>query len=162
MVEVHDLDRAGKMAVGKIPDPVRTIAHDNPDRGPVPAPVVGLRINAETEVFGSLDRANIRGGTLIAHRPALIVDTGLCKHAAQFAFSGARWLACRSTRAAFGLGLDYKNLGPIHLHILMWDGSASHRWQAELFGTPEVLLLSVLDVGSNRFGGPLDGLGGHL
>src|ERR1700677_193684 len=117
MVEIHDLNRAGEMPVGKIPDPVRAIAHDDSDSGPVPASVVGLRIDPEPEVFRRLDSADIRGGTLLAHRPALIIDTGLRKHAAQFAFSGARRLAWRSTRAAFGLGLDYKNLRSIHLHV---------------------------------------------
>src|SRR5712675_1363886 len=102
MVEIHDLNRAGKMLVGEIPDPVRAIAHDNSDRGSVPSPVVGLRIDPESEVFRRLDRADIRGGTFIADRPALIIDTGLCKHTAEFAFSGACRLAWRSTRAALG------------------------------------------------------------
>src|ERR1700742_2609732 len=106
MVEIDDLNRAGKMPVGKIPDPVRAIAHDNPDRGPVPTPMVGFRIDTEPEVLGGLDSADISGGILIAHRPALIIDAGLGKHAAQFAFSGTRRLARRSTGAAFGLGLD--------------------------------------------------------
>src|SRR5947209_6548921 len=127
VVEIHDLNRAGKMAVGKIPDPVRAIAHNHSHRGPVPAPMVGLRIDPEPEVFGSLNSADISGGTLIAHRPALIIDTGLRKHAAQFAFSSARRLAWRSTRAAFGLGLDYKNLRAIHLHVQMRDRRASYR-----------------------------------
>src|SRR5580692_6557175 len=162
MVEVHDLNRAGKMPVGEIPDPVRAIAHDNSGRGPVPTPVVGLRIDPEPEVFGSLDSADIGGGTLVAQRPALIIDTGLCKHASQFAFSGARRLAWCSTRAAFGLGRDYKNLRSIHLHVQMRDRSASHRWQTELFGTSDVLLLSALNVGSDRFSRPLDGFGRHF
>src|SRR2546430_3187729 len=128
MVEIHDLNRAGKMPVGEIPDPVRPITHDNSVCGPVPTPVVGLRIDSEPELFGRLDSTDICGGTLIAHRPALIIDTGLCKHAAQFAFSGARRLVWRSTRAAFGLGLDYKNLRSIYLHVQMRDRSASRHW----------------------------------
>ena len=75
MVEIHDLNRAGKMPVGKIPDPVRAIAHDNTDRGLVPAPIVDLRIDPEAEVLGGLDSADIGGGSLIARRPALIIDT---------------------------------------------------------------------------------------
>ena len=37
--------------------------------------MVGLRIDPEPEVFASLNSADISGGTLIAHRPALIIDT---------------------------------------------------------------------------------------
>jgi hypothetical protein len=82
MVEIHDLNRAGKMPVGKIPDPVRAIAHDNADHGPVPAPMIGLRIDPEPELFSRLDSAHIGGGTLIARGSVLIVDSGLCKHTA--------------------------------------------------------------------------------
>src|ERR1700677_1655251 len=68
MVEIHDLNRAGEMPVGKIPDPVRAIAHDDSDSGPVPASVVGLRIDPEPEVARQMGirpgvgRAYVRDG----------------------------------------------------------------------------------------------------
>jgi len=44
----------------------------------------------------------------------------------------------------------------------MGDRRASYHWEQELLGAPDILLLSSLNICTNRLGGPLDRFGGHL
>src|SRR5205823_15135768 len=139
-----------------IPDPVRPIAHDYSEGGAVPTPVPSLRINTETKLFGGFNRADVRRRTLIPQRPAPIIDIGLRKHGAQFAFAGSSGLAWGSTGPAFGLSLHHKHLRPIHLHVQVRNRRASHGRKMELLGVLDTFLLPDLNISADRFGGPLN------
>src|SRR5215469_10251571 len=117
MVEIDDLDSAGKVLIGQVPDPVRAIAHHNPNGGTVPTPLVSLGIDAKTKLPGSFNGTDIGGGSFIAHRSALGIDPGLGEYRTQFAFPCASRLTRVSTWPPFGVGLHHKHLRAINLNI---------------------------------------------
>ena len=67
MIEIDDLDRAGKVLIGDVPDPVGAIADDDFGWGAVPSAVPGLGIDPKAELFGGFDGADVGGGIGIAH-----------------------------------------------------------------------------------------------
>ena len=72
MIQIHDLNGAGKVLVGQIPDPDGSVSKDHFDRGPLPASAPGLGIDAEAELFGGFDGSYIGGGVRVADGPALL------------------------------------------------------------------------------------------
>src|SRR5580698_9006906 len=63
---------------------------------------------------------------LIAHGPALVVDSGLREHGTEFTFARASGLPWGSTGPAFGFGLHHKNLRSVHLDVEVRNRRASH------------------------------------
>lgn len=61
MVEIDDLDSAGKMLGGEIPDPLGAIADDYLLFGAAPAAFPGFDVQPLAELLGGFDSAGIRG-----------------------------------------------------------------------------------------------------
>src|SRR5579863_172918 len=55
VIQIHDLNGAGKVLVGQIPDPDGSVPEDYSNGGPLPASARGLGIDAEAELFGGFD-----------------------------------------------------------------------------------------------------------
>src|SRR5438132_7493617 len=117
MIEIHDLNGAGEVRVGQIPNPDSPISDDHFEGGPFPASAPSLGIDAETELFGSFDGAYVGSGVSVADGPALRVHGGLREHAAQFAFACAGALSLDPAGSSFGFGGHDGNLNAIHQHI---------------------------------------------
>src|SRR5712692_4306326 len=102
MVEVDDLNSAGKMLVGQIPDPDSPVSDDDFDAGPLPTSTPGLGIDTEAELFGCFDGAHIGGGLRVAAGPAFLVHGGLREHAAELALACAGALSHDPARPSLG------------------------------------------------------------
>src|SRR6266849_523789 len=114
MIEIHDLNGAGKMLIGQIPDPHRPVCDNHFHRGPLPASAPGFCIDAEAELFGSFDGSYVGGGIRVADGPAFRVHCGLYEHAAQFALAGAGGLSLDPASASLGFGGHYGDLDAVH------------------------------------------------
>jgi hypothetical protein len=77
VVEIDDLNGAGKVVIGEIPDPDRAVGKRHFPFRPAPTAAPSFGVDAETEVLSRLDCPGIRGGALIAHRTACVVGGGL-------------------------------------------------------------------------------------
>src|SRR5580704_12710479 len=117
MIQVHDLNGAGKMLVGQVPDPNGPVGNDHFDGSPLPTSAPSLRINAEAELFGGLDGADVGSGVRIADGPAILIHGGLREHAAKLALARAGALSFDPARAPLGFGGYDRNLDTVHLHI---------------------------------------------
>src|SRR5256885_9921625 len=95
MVQIDDLDGAGEVGLGKIPDPFRPIAHYDLFCSATPSAIPGLQVDAFAELFGGLDGAGIGGGVGIPDRVAFFVPTSLREYASQLDFPGVGWLTFR-------------------------------------------------------------------
>ena len=56
-IQIHDLNGAGEVLVGQIPNPDSPVSDDHFEGGPFPASAPSLGIDAEAELFGSFDGA---------------------------------------------------------------------------------------------------------
>src|SRR5207302_5027885 len=112
MEQIDDLDRTGKIRLGKIPDPFGPIAHDDLFCSATPAPVPGLQIIALAELFGSFDGTRVGGGLRIADRVAFFVPPCLGEHASQLHLARMGWLAVSLAFAPQGFFLHYRYAGP--------------------------------------------------
>src|SRR5438132_13734370 len=117
MIQIHDLNGAGKMLIGEIPDPDGPVSNDHFDRGPLPTSTPSLRIYAEAELFGSFDGSYVGGGVRIADGPAFLVDGGLREHAAELALACAGALSVDPARPSLRFGGHNRNLDAVHQHI---------------------------------------------
>src|ERR1700730_748929 len=104
MIQIHDLNGAGEVLVGQIPDPDRPISKDHFDRGPLPTSAPSLRIDAEAELFGGFDSSYVGGGVRVSDGPAFLVHRGLREHAAEFALACAGALPLDPARPSLGFG----------------------------------------------------------
>jgi len=55
MIEIDDLDGAGKVPVGLIPDPDSSVSENHFEHGPLPTSAPSLGVDAEAERLGGLD-----------------------------------------------------------------------------------------------------------
>src|SRR5450756_3175193 len=76
-IQIHDLNGAGEVLVGQIPDPGGPISKDHSDRGPLPASAPSLRIDAEAKLFGGFDGCYVGSGVRVADGPAFLVHLSL-------------------------------------------------------------------------------------
>src|SRR5882672_8792120 len=95
MIEVDDLNGAGKVLRGEIPDPDSAVADHHLLVRPAPATPPGFGIESETEGFGGFDGGDVGSRVFITHGPTLLIGRGLGKDAAQLHFARVRWLAVR-------------------------------------------------------------------
>src|SRR6266496_5512921 len=141
MIQIHDLNGAGKVLVRQIPDPDGPISDDHFDGGPLPASAPSLRIDAEAELFGGFDGSCVSGGVRVADWPAFRVHGGLGEHTAEFALAGAGALSLDPARPSLGFGGNDGNLDTVHQHIHFRDILFGYHGQNELFGAPDFLLV---------------------
>src|SRR3954452_10465990 len=93
VIQIDDLDRAGEVAVGEIPNSEGAISDHDLQIDVFPSSTQGFSIKAESKLLGGFNACSVGGGVRVANRPALVIRRGLCKHAAQFAFARVRILA---------------------------------------------------------------------
>src|SRR2546423_12298043 len=104
MEEINDLDGAGKMQIGEVPNPLRPIAHDYFLDGPVPAAILGFGIEPLAELLCGLDGSGVGSGVRVTNGEALLVIGSLGEDASQFHFSGTSGHTFDLTYSTFGLG----------------------------------------------------------
>src|ERR1035437_4526963 len=65
VIKIDDLNRAGEVLLGNIPDPFRSIAYDDLLLGAVPTALAGFQIEAQPKLLRRFNRANVgsRAGT---------------------------------------------------------------------------------------------------
>src|SRR5580658_214131 len=141
MIQVYDLNGAGKMLVGQIPDPDGPVSNDHPDRGPLPTSAPSLRIDAKAELLGGFDGSLVGGGVRIADGPAFLVHAGLREHAADLALACAGALSFDPARPSLGFGGYDRDLDAIHQHIHYRNVPFRNHGQDELFGAADFLLV---------------------
>jgi hypothetical protein len=62
MIQILDLNGAGKVLVGQTPDPDGAVSNDHFDRGPLPTSAPSLSIDTEAELLGGFDGSSVGGG----------------------------------------------------------------------------------------------------
>jgi hypothetical protein len=162
MIQVYDLNGAGKMLVGQIPDPDSPVSNYHLDCGPLPTSAPSLRIDAEAELLGGFDGSHVGGGVRIADGPAFLVHGGLREYAPNLTLAFAGALSLDPARPSLGFGGYDRDLDAIHQHIHYRNVPFRNHGQDELFGTTDFLLVLLGDLRSNGLGGAFDGFGGNV
>src|SRR6267143_6186066 len=117
MIKIDDLNGAGEVLVGQIPDPDGSVADDDFELGPLPSSAPSFAIDAEAELLGGFDGAHISSGLGVADRPSFVVNGGLREHATEFTLARTGTLAIRSSGPTFGFSRNNGDLDTIHQHI---------------------------------------------
>src|ERR1700685_1695687 len=162
MIQVHDLNGAGKMLVGQIPDPDGPVSNEHFDRGPFPTSAPSLRIDAEAELLGGFDGSHVGGGVRIADGPAFLVHSGLREHAAELALAGAGALSLDPARPSLGFGGYDRNLDTVHQHIHYRNVPFRDPGEGDRFGAADFLLVPLGDLRADGLGSAFDGFGGNV
>src|SRR6266853_199828 len=162
MIKIDDLNGAGEVLVGQIPDPDGSVADDDFELGPLPSSAPSFAIDAEAELLGGFDGAHISSGLGVADRPSFVVNGGLREHATEFTLARTGRLAIRSSGPAFGFSRNNGDLDTIHQHIHFRNVLFGNQRQDQLFGAADFLRVPVGDLRANGFGGAFDGFGGDL
>src|SRR5215813_5367655 len=102
MIKIDDLNSAGKVLRGEIPDPLGSIADDDLLPGSAPASFPSLEVQSSAKLLSGLDGSGVSGGVRIANGVAILVPTGLCKHATELGLAGVGGLAIAFTLSAYG------------------------------------------------------------
>src|SRR5258708_11304757 len=162
MIEIDDLNGAGEVLVGQIPDPNGPICNDDLDSGPLPTSAPGLGIDAEAELFGGFDGSYVGGGVRVADGPAVLIHSRLSEHASELALACAGALPLRPTRPSLGFSSHNGDLDAVHQHIHFRNILFRDYGQDELFGATNLLLVALGNLRTNRLGGAFDGFGSDL
>src|ERR1700686_1640180 len=162
MIKIDDLNGAGKVLGGQIPDPHGSVADDHFELGPLPSPAPGFAIDAEAELLGSFNGAHIGSGVGVANGPSFVVHGSLREHATEFTFARTGALAFRPSGAAFGFRKNDGDLDPVHQHIHFRDILFGNQGQNQLFGASDFLLVPPGDLRTNGFGSAFDSFGGDV
>jgi len=88
VIEIDDLNRAGEVDIGQIPNPFGSVADDNLLLRAAPSAVPGFPTEASAELFGDLDGSGIGGRIGIANRETFFVMRRLSEYASQFQVRG--------------------------------------------------------------------------
>src|SRR5258708_25445064 len=95
VIEIDDLDRAGKVLLGQIPDPLGPIAHDDLLLCAAPAALPSFHIKPFAKLIGGFDGARVGGRIPIAGGVAFPVPRNLGEHAPPLCFAPLSPLAVR-------------------------------------------------------------------
>ena len=74
MIQIDDLNRAGKLQIGQIPDPFGSVAEGNLLCRAAPAAIPGFQINAFAKLVGGLDGTGIGSGIRVAYRITFLAE----------------------------------------------------------------------------------------
>src|SRR5450432_1270465 len=162
MIKIDDLNGAGKVLVGQVPDPDGSVADDHFELGPFPSSAPNFAIDAEAELLGGFDGAHISGGAGVADGPSFVIDGGLRKHTAEFTLARTGALALRSSGPAFGFSRNHGDLDTVHQHIHFRNVLFGNQRQDQLFGAADFLRVPLGDLRANGFGGAFNGFGGNV
>ena len=73
MQQINDLNRAGEVLLGDVPDPLGTIADDDLFLGATPAAFPGLQIEALAELLSVFDGTSVSCGVGVANGKTLLI-----------------------------------------------------------------------------------------
>src|SRR5271157_5793515 len=105
MIKIHNLNGAGKVLVGQIPDPHGSVPDDHLKLGPLPSSAPGFAIDAVAELFGGFDGAHIGSGIGVADGPSFVVHGCLSEHATSLhSRVRARWPSVLPVRPSVSAG----------------------------------------------------------
>src|SRR5271166_823393 len=134
MKDVDDLNSAGEVIVGDVPDPFGAISDHDLLLRALPAAIPGFQIESRAELTRRFDGGDVSRRVRIADGVALLVPRGLGKNAADLGLASVRRLSLHFAGAPFGFGFSDRNAGTIHLHIEDGNGLAHHDGQVQLQG----------------------------
>ena len=126
MEDVDDLDGIGKVFVGEVPDPRRTVAEDDPALRGVEAAAFGLAQDAPGEGRGlgvgiaggyGLNGGVVGGGAGIAHRATRLVAGFRRPHDGELGLAGPGAAVGLLARAALDLGVTRRHAGAVEPKI---------------------------------------------
>src|SRR5271166_6972197 len=117
MIKIHNLNGAGKVLVGQIPDPHGSVPDDHLKLGPLPSSAPGFAIDAVAELFGGFDGAHIGSGIGVADGPSFVVHGCLSEHATKLTLARTGTLALRPSGPSFGFSGNHGDLHTVHQHI---------------------------------------------
>src|ERR1022692_3795367 len=121
VIKVDDLNRAGEVLLGNIPDPFRSIAYDDLLFGAVPTALAGFQIEAQTKLLRRFNRTNVGSRAGIAEGKAFLIPCRLRKHASQLSLPRVGRLPFRLACSAQRFLFHYGHSRPVQLHIQDWD-----------------------------------------
>src|SRR5580658_1576591 len=157
-----ELNGAGKMLVGQIPDPNGSVADHYFELGPLPSSAPGFAIEAEAELFGGFDGAHIGGGIGVAEGPSFVVHGSLSEYAAEFTLARMGTLAFRPSAPSFGFSANHGDLDTVHQHIHFLNVLFGNQGQDQLFSASDFPLVPLSDLRADGLGSAFDGFGGDL
>ena len=162
VVKIDNLNRAGKVQGGQIPNPFGPVAHHHLVVGAAPAPFPGFPVKASAELLGGFHRAGIGGGIGSADRVALLIPRRLGEHAPQLDFPRMGRLTRDLALPTHRLFLHHRHSRPIHLHIQDGNRLPGHDGKVQRQGLRDFLLLALRDIGAEGLRRTLHRFGGHL
>jgi len=164
MEAVHDLEGAGTVLVGQIPDPRGAVPQDHAPLGVVKAAARGLAGDAGGEVRGVVvgvpARGPFDGGRVahrarVAHRRAVLIARLRAPDRAELDLAGLGRAVGLLADAPGELRGPHGDAGPVHPQVEgRGDRGGGHR--------RDDAALVLGDLAAERLGGPLDVLGRHL
>src|SRR6185436_3559890 len=86
MPDVNNLDRASKVLVGNVPDPLGPIAQHNFLLGPIPAALPSFDVETTAKQFGGFDCSGVGGRACVPNRSPFRIGRGLSEDRPQFDF----------------------------------------------------------------------------
>src|SRR5580658_6894408 len=101
--QIDDLNCAGEVLIGKVPNPFGSIADHDRLFGAAQTASPDLRIEALAKLFGCFNRADISGRIGIADSKALFIPSRLREHASQLGLPRVGWLRFGLSRPARSL-----------------------------------------------------------
>jgi hypothetical protein len=149
VIEIDDLNRAGKMLVGEIPDPFGAVADDYLCRT-APAAVPGFQIDSFAKLPGCFYSAGVGGRVGIADGTTFGVPLRLRENASWLDLPRMGGLAVTPAFPALRLLLRYRHSGPIPLHIQDANRLTDYDRQVQLDGFADFAPLTSGNIGANR------------
>ena len=162
VVKIDNLQRAGKVQGGQIPNPFGPVAHHHLLLGAAPAPFPGFPVKASAELLGGFNGAGIGGGIRRADRVALLIPSRLREHTSQFDLPRVGRLTGDLAVPTHGLFLHHGYSGPVHLHIQNGNRLLRHGGMGQREGGRHLPLLALSQIGPQGLRRTLYRFGGHF
>src|ERR1039457_5324508 len=185
MIQIHDVDGAGEVSLGYVPDPLaRTTTHGPAyqtdkvtSRGrprvsaiadhdfllrPAPATPPSFGVHTEPEVFGGLNRPDVAGRVFVADRPSFLVGSSLGEDTTEFGFPSVSRLALDLAHSALPFRLHHRYPSAVHLDVDHGRLRGTNLRQVQFLGAADLLLLTRGNMLTDGFGLTLHRLRGDL
>src|SRR6266540_4331890 len=162
MIQIHDLNGAGKVVWDQIPDPFGAIPDDDLLLGAARPALPGFHVEPPAELLGRFNGPGVGGGIGIANGETLLVPTGLGEDTSQLGFACMGRLANRLAFPSFRLFLYYRYPGAIHLDVENGYRLADYNGQIQLDSSLNLLLFSACDIAADPLRRALHRFGGYL
>ena len=126
--EIDNLNRAGEVLRGDVPDPFGSVADRHFLSRPAPAAIPGFQIEPLSELFSRFDGAGIGGRVRVADGVTFRVPFGLGKHASQLGFARGGRLSRFFAGSSLGLFFGSCPESVISVRRAAAAGRSSGRW----------------------------------